>query len=85
MDRVEVIKQSCPYCASAIALVVDTSMTGQRYIEDCQVCCRPIQVEVVAEGDAPVPADAWAGEAENGGAPEGARCRLRLYREDEVQ
>ena len=27
-------------------MVVDTSQGDQDYIEDCEVCCRPIQVSV---------------------------------------
>ena len=46
----------CPYCGELIALVLDTSAGAQRYIEDCQVCCRPITVDmdVDADGDAVV-------------------------------
>lgn len=42
----------CPYCGETISLVLDASAGAQRYIEDCQVCCRPITVdlEVDAEG-----------------------------------
>ncbi len=44
----------CPYCGEVISLVLDPSAGPQRYIEDCQVCCRPITVDldVDAEGDA---------------------------------
>ncbi len=37
---------SCPYCGESIELVIDTSIDQQQYIEDCQVCCRPITVNV---------------------------------------
>jgi hypothetical protein len=40
---------SCPFCGEAITLLVDASAGAQTYIEDCQVCCRPMQVTV--EGD----------------------------------
>ena len=33
----------CPYCGEAIELVVDASAGAQRYVEDCSVCCRPIE------------------------------------------
>lgn len=33
---------SCPYCGESIELVIDTSVGEQEYIEDCEVCCRPI-------------------------------------------
>lgn len=46
----------CPYCGEWINLVLDTSAGPQQYIEDCQVCCRPITVilDVDADGDAVV-------------------------------
>jgi transcription elongation factor Elf1 len=36
---------SCPYCGSKISMLLDLSVTEQRYIEDCEVCCRPVQLE----------------------------------------
>ena len=36
----------CPYCGEAISILVDDSAGDQRYIEDCQVCCRPITIAV---------------------------------------
>jgi transcription elongation factor Elf1 len=41
----------CPYCGERISMLVDTSVREQSYIEDCEVCCRPIQVSFVAEPD----------------------------------
>lgn len=40
----------CPYCSELIDLVVDLSVDAQTYVEDCQVCCRPIVVSYGAEG-----------------------------------
>ena len=34
----------CPYCGEQISLLIDGSDDTQQYIEDCQVCCRPIRV-----------------------------------------
>lgn len=34
----------CPYCWEEISMLLDTSLTSQTYIEDCEVCCNPIQV-----------------------------------------
>ncbi len=34
----------CPYCNEAITVLVDASVDSQDYIEDCQVCCRPIEL-----------------------------------------
>lgn len=36
----------CPYCGETIEVLIDSSESEQRYIEDCQVCCRPIEVAV---------------------------------------
>ena len=33
----------CPYCGERISIVVDHSVAEQAYIEDCEVCCRPIE------------------------------------------
>lgn len=41
----------CPYCGEVINLVLDTSAGPQRYIEDCQVCCRPITVDMDVDAD----------------------------------
>jgi hypothetical protein len=37
---------SCPYCGETITVLVDGSLPEQNYVEDCQVCCRPIVVDV---------------------------------------
>jgi len=33
---------SCPYCGESINVLIDASELDQQYIEDCQVCCKPI-------------------------------------------
>lgn len=42
---------TCPYCGEPIELFVDASAGSAAYIEDCPVCCRPMQVEVRVAGD----------------------------------
>ena len=44
-------RQHCPYCAEPITLYVDTSGGDQQYIEDCEVCCRPINISLQVDGD----------------------------------
>lgn len=39
----------CPYCGQQIDVGVDPSVPYQEYIEDCQVCCRPITLSVTAQ------------------------------------
>lgn len=36
----------CPYCGESIHVMIDCSYVDQEYIEDCQVCCRPITFQV---------------------------------------
>ncbi len=33
----------CPYCGEQFDTTVDLSAGDQRYIEDCYVCCQPIE------------------------------------------
>ncbi len=46
----------CPYCGESIDVLIDPSVAEQNYIEDCQVCCRPIDfsVDIGPNGDASV-------------------------------
>jgi transposase-like protein len=39
----------CPYCGQDNQVPVETSIQVQRFITDCEVCCRPF--EVIAECD----------------------------------
>jgi hypothetical protein len=42
----------CPFCGETIELVLDPGGGDtQTYIEDCEVCCRPMQVNVVYARD----------------------------------
>jgi len=41
----------CPYCGEWIELLVDASAGAQAYVEDCQVCCRPIDLQVRIDED----------------------------------
>ena len=40
---------SCPYCAEHIDILVDGSLPEQEYVEDCQVCCRPIMLSMTVD------------------------------------
>ena len=41
----------CPYCGETIEVQVEVLPEDQSYIEDCSVCCRPIQIEVTPGPD----------------------------------
>ena len=51
MEPVFFQQVQCPYCGELIDLEVDSSEGGQSYIEDCSVCCRPIEVRLTWCGD----------------------------------
>jgi hypothetical protein len=46
--RVEVSENiQCPFCGQRFEVLIDTSVSFQRFTTDCEVCCRPF--EVIAE------------------------------------
>lgn len=48
----EDLDYSCPYCSQAQSLRIDrTGGSRQRFITDCENCCRPIEIEVEIEAD----------------------------------
>jgi hypothetical protein len=53
----------CPYCGEAVQIGLDPGGgETQEYIEDCQVCCRPMQVVVTYQQDGS--AEVWIDRAE---------------------
>ncbi|MFV0573329.1 MAG: CPXCG motif-containing cysteine-rich protein [Xanthomarina gelatinilytica] len=36
----------CPYCWETLSMLLDTSQSQQDYVEDCEVCCNPIQISL---------------------------------------
>lgn len=42
---------SCPYCGERFSILVDDSVAEQQYVEDCEVCCRPILLTVSVDPD----------------------------------
>jgi hypothetical protein len=37
----------CPYCGEVIAIWIDPDGgEEQRYVEDCSVCCRPLEIHL---------------------------------------
>jgi transcription elongation factor Elf1 len=39
----------CPYCWEEISMILDASVQEQTYIEDCEVCCNPIELTAAFE------------------------------------
>ncbi len=46
MNRLSEKEIICPYCGEAIEVLIECLEEQQQYIEDCQVCCRPIEFTV---------------------------------------
>ena len=54
MELLNTVSIQCPYCGEIVELVIDGSVERQEYIEDCEVCCRPITILVaMADDDSP--------------------------------
>ena len=51
MDPSESAHVDCPYCGESLEITVDPSVGQQDYIEDCQVCCKPIQFRIRVSAD----------------------------------
>ena len=45
------MRLGCPYCGESITILVDDSIPDQSYVEDCEVCCRPIALHVRIDED----------------------------------
>ncbi|MBW3567284.1 MAG: CPXCG motif-containing cysteine-rich protein [Proteobacteria bacterium] len=50
MSLLEELEADCPYCGEHFAVEAEPASAGQQFIEDCPVCCAPI--ELVADLDA---------------------------------
>jgi len=50
---IEELTITCPYCGEVFTTLVDCSAGDQDYIEDCVVCCRPIECHLSLSGGSP--------------------------------
>ena len=41
----------CPYCGETIEVDIEPLEEPQTFIEDCGVCCHPVQYAVTMNGD----------------------------------
>jgi hypothetical protein len=51
VPMLEETRVACPYCREGFDALGDRSAGSQRYIEDCPVCCSPIEFEVAVDDD----------------------------------
>jgi len=43
---------TCPYCWQEVSVILDLSVQQQTLVEDCEVCCNPIEFRYeVTEGE----------------------------------
>jgi hypothetical protein len=42
----EFVTVHCPYCGEPFETSADASAGACKYVEDCQVCCQPIEMEL---------------------------------------
>lgn len=41
---------TCPYCLEQISVLLDTGSQGRTdLVDDCEVCCRPIEIRYTVE------------------------------------
>lgn len=40
---------TCPHCWEEISMLIDLSVPYQKYVEDCEVCCNPLEISVSCE------------------------------------
>ena len=40
---------TCPYCGQSFDVQLDTYPASQRFVTDCEICCRPMEVHVECE------------------------------------
>lgn len=50
MNYLQEVSIQCPYCGESITVVADISDADQSYVEDCEVCCRPITLKLSVSG-----------------------------------
>jgi len=61
MEMLIEVSVQCPHCGEMYQTMIDTSQGAHSTIEDCPVCCRPIQLTVECE-----PGDVFQVEATAG-------------------
>jgi hypothetical protein len=47
--RPDFVVVHCPYCGEGFETSADASAGPCKYVEDCQVCCQPIEMELLVD------------------------------------
>lgn len=48
----------CPYCWEKISMFLERTIELQTYVEDCEICCNPIQITASFESELMIGFDA---------------------------
>ena len=51
LQPTEFVAVLCPWCGERLETRVDLTSSEASYIEDCEVCCRPIEFSIEREAD----------------------------------
>ncbi len=43
---------TCPWCWESFDVLIDVTAGDQGYIEDCSVCCHPVELAIRVDTDA---------------------------------
>ena len=49
LNQLVEVSVQCPFCWENFSLLIDASIEFQEYIEDCEICCRPIEFSVAVD------------------------------------
>ena len=41
----------CPFCWEEVSILLDTSVKNSVFVEDCEVCCNPLEFTVEFENN----------------------------------
>lgn len=44
----QTVETQCPYCWETLHFLIDPAEAGSTIVEDCQVCCRPMELHLAA-------------------------------------
>ena len=51
MQPWEPVHVGCPYCGEPLEIVIDDTAARQQCVEDCRVCCHPIQLRITVDAE----------------------------------
>jgi hypothetical protein len=61
MELIHEADITCPHCGETFPINVDTSQGSQTIVEDCTVCCRPMQLTITCQPGAILAVEVEAG------------------------